>query len=199
MSKKEDKPMGVVAAVEDVGFIDMREQLAPKQVKAYVERRMAIDGVEYNHGSILVRSKHPMDECLRRGIIEEEHHESAKRIRNYRDCAVSKLSGRMYNAAGEGDPEMDAGTVYAQVMRAMRKTSGGQNQWRLISIVCFAEPDIDGKYLSEGEYACLYQLAPNIQHAFEAADLVFSEVRKELQRKIEEEKKKREQQTLKTR
>lgn len=47
-----------------------------------------------------MRSKHPIDECLRRGIIEEFHHDIAKRVRNYRGCAVSKLSGRAYNAAG---------------------------------------------------------------------------------------------------
>jgi hypothetical protein len=34
--------------------------------------------------------RHPMDECLRRGIIEEQHHEIAKRIRNYRDLRCVK-------------------------------------------------------------------------------------------------------------
>lgn len=84
---------------------------------------------------------------------------------------------------------MDAGTVYAQVTRVKSKTSGGQNQWRLISIVCFAEPDIDGNYLNEQEYALLNGLAPNIKHAFEIAYAVFAEVRKELQRKIDDQKK----------
>jgi hypothetical protein len=45
-----------------------------------------------------MKSKHPLDQRLRRGISEEEHHEIGKRIRNYRDCALSKLIGRTYNA-----------------------------------------------------------------------------------------------------
>ena len=50
----------------------------------------------------------------------------------------------MYNASGEGDPEMDAATVYAIVTRTMRK-----KDWDLIKLVCFAEPNIDGNYYSE--------------------------------------------------
>ncbi len=144
---------------------------------------------EYNKGSILVRSKHPMDECLRRGIIEDQHHEIAKRVRNYRDCAVSKLSGHRYNATGEGDSEMDAGTIYANLMRTMMATSGGRNQWKLVNIVCFTEADIDGKYLNEQEYSLLFSLAPNIQNALENVEKVIADVRKTLQERIEAEKK----------
>jgi hypothetical protein len=38
------------------------------------------------------------------------------------------MSGRTYNAAGESDPDMDAGTIYANVMRTMNATSSGRNQ-----------------------------------------------------------------------
>jgi hypothetical protein len=68
-----------------------------------------------------------------------------------RDCAVSKLRGRTYNATGEGDHEIDAGTIYAN-------------------------------------YEHMLKLAPNIQYAFERVDALFLEVRKELRRKIDEEK-----------
>lgn len=192
MAKKEDE-MGIAAAGTDCEG-DRATQLSLKQVHNYTDAMVQRGHAEYNKGSILVRSKHPMDECLRRGIIEDQHHESAKRIRNYRDCALSKLSGRVYNAPGDGDPEMDAGTIYANVMRHMSATSGGRNQWKLIGIVCFTEPNIDGGYLNEQEYGCLFRLAPNIQHAFETVDTVISEARKELERKLEEERKKREEQ-----
>src|ERR1019366_8471048 len=122
---------------------------------SYVESRVAGGAVEYNNGTINVRSKHPLDECLRWGIIEEQHHESGKRIKNYRDCAMSKLPGRTYNATGDGDSEMDAATIYANVMRAMNAASGSREQWKLISIVCFIEPDIDGEYFSEMDYRAL--------------------------------------------
>jgi hypothetical protein len=177
-------------------FIDRAAVLSPAQVRSYVEPKLHGDPVktartgqtEYNNGSILVKSKHPLDQCLRRGIIEQQHHDSGKRIQNYRDCALSKLSGRTYNAPGEGDPEMDAGTIYANVMRGMSSTSGGRNHWKLISIICFSDPDINGGYFNEREYGALYQLAPNIQKAFEAADEAFSIARQGLERKIAESK-----------
>lgn len=187
-NNKEDKPMHT-AVVEETGLIDYREQLAPKQVKAYVEHQRERGLADYNNGSILVKSRHPMDECLRRGIIEQHHHDSAKRIRNYRDCSISKLSGRTYNAPGEGDPEMDAATVYAIVMREMQTTVWGRNRWKLISIVCFTEPNIDGHYFSEADYSALFSMAPNIQAAFEASDISFMDAREKVKKRIEDEKK----------
>jgi hypothetical protein len=68
----------------------------------------------------------------------------------------------------------------------MNGTSGGRNQWKLISIVCFMEPDVNGQYLHEREYGFLYQLAPNIQHAFEAADTAFIEARQNLKGKLDQ-------------
>jgi hypothetical protein len=168
---------------------DKSAVLSMKQVHNYTDRMVDRGHAEYNQGSILVRSKHPMDECLRCGIIEEHHHEIAKRIRNYRDCAVSKLSGRAYNALGEGDAEMDAGTIYANLMRTMNATPGGKNQWKLISVVCFTDANIDGNYLTEREYGFLYQIAPNLQRALETVDGVIADVREELQRKLDEERK----------
>ena len=59
----------------------------------------------------------------------------------------------------------------------------------MISIICFAEPNIDGHYaFSEADYAEMLKLPPNIQCAFESVDTLFAEVRKELRRKIDEEK-----------
>jgi hypothetical protein len=98
---------------------------------------------------------------------------------------MSKLSGRTYNATGDGDSEMDAATIYANVMRAVNAASGSREQWKLISIVCFIEPDIDGEYFSEMDYRALYQMAPNIQSAFEAADAAFADARTELRRKLD--------------
>ena len=115
MGKKEDdrkKP----ATREEV-ISEPTHVLGLKVVHGYTDQHVARGRAEYNKGSILVKSKHPLDQCLRRGIIEEEHYEIGKRIRDYRDCAVSKLSGPTYNAAGEGDSEMDAGTIYARAVR----------------------------------------------------------------------------------
>jgi hypothetical protein len=186
-NKKEDKDMGLAEAVTET-ITDRSAVLSYKQVHNYTDRMVERGHAEYNQGSILVKSKHPLDQCLRRGIIEEHHADSGKRIRNYRDCALSKLSGRTYNAAGEGDSEMDAGTIYANVMRTMNATSGGRNQWKLISTICFAEPNINGEYFSEADYGALYRLAPNIQHAFETVDKAVADAREELKRKIDKNK-----------
>jgi hypothetical protein len=43
--------------------------------------------------------------------------------------------------------------------------------------------------MTEREYGFLFQVAMNIEAAFEGADVVFAVVRKELKRKIDEEKK----------
>jgi hypothetical protein len=64
---------------------------------------------EYNNGSILVRSHHPLDECLRRGIIEDQHHDSGRRIMALRDCGLpGQLSG---GAAQDGEGGVDAATL----------------------------------------------------------------------------------------
>ena len=164
---------------------DMSAVLSLKQVHNYTDLMVERGHAEYNGTGILVKSKHPLDQCLKRGIIEQEHYDSGKRIRNYRDCAVSKLSGRTYHATGEGDSEMDAATIYANIMRAMNSTPGGKRQWQLISIVCFTEPNINGEYLKERDYSFLYQLAPNIQKAFETVDDALMMAREELKGKIE--------------
>jgi hypothetical protein len=82
--------------------------------------------------NILERSQHPLDQCRRRAIIEEEHHQIRKRLRNYRDCAMSKLSGRTYNASGDGDPNMDAVTVYANSLREMTSKPTRRKEWHLV-------------------------------------------------------------------
>jgi hypothetical protein len=160
MNKKDEKPMGTVAAVEETGFIDMREQLAPKRVKAYVESRVASGRAEYNNGTIHVRSKHPLDECLRRGIIEEQHHDSGKRIMTIRDCAFSATAGRIYNDIGEGDNGVDAMTLFINTERLMRRL-GTLRQWGapwdLVKLVCFSDADIDGDYFDEADYSMLYR------------------------------------------
>jgi len=84
---------------------------------------------------------------------------------------------------------MDAATVYVNVTRAMNSSSGGRNYWKLITLVCFTDADINGAYFTEREYGFLFQLAPNIQMAFEVASDAFATARKELQRKLEAERK----------
>jgi hypothetical protein len=184
VNKNGDKDMGLAAEVTDT-IADRSAVLSLKQVHNYTDRMVDRGYAEYNKGSILVKSKQPLDECLRRGIIEDQHHESGKRFRNYRDCAVSKSSGRVYNAVGEGDPDMDAGTIYANVIRYMNENLARKKQWNLIAIICFPEPDINGNYLSEADYAALYGLAPNIQYAFEIVDEAFSTARKTLREKLD--------------
>jgi hypothetical protein len=94
-----------------------------------------------------------------------------------------------YNAPGDGDPEMVAATVYARLMRGMWVASGTRRSWQLIETVCFSLPNIEGAYLSEMDYSALFGLAHNIRFALETADAMIGEVRKELARKLEEEKK----------
>jgi hypothetical protein len=196
-NNKGDKDMQAVS--EDL--IDTSVHLSPAQVKAYVEPRVhgqtgktaRMGHIEFNNGMILVKSKKPLEECQRRGIIEDQHYEAGRRFQSYRDCALSVTSGRVYNAPGEGDPDMDAGTIYANVLRYMSENESRKNQWKLISIICFAEPNIDGVYLSEADYAALCRLAPNIQYAFEISDEAFTNARKVLRAKLDQEKKKKEE------
>jgi hypothetical protein len=186
-NKKEDKPMGVAAVVEETGFIDMREQLAPKQVKAYVESQVATGRAEYNNGSILVRSRHPLDECLRRGIIAEEHHDSGKRIMTIRDCAFSRTAGRIYNDVGEGDSGVDAMTLFVNTERLMKPLGapGRPRPWALVRLICFRDSDIDGGYFNEADYSMLYGLGPNIQNAFEQLDKAVAEARDLIKARME--------------
>ncbi|MCU1248523.1 MAG: hypothetical protein JWQ49_1552 [Edaphobacter sp.] len=76
---------------------------------------------EYNKQSIRVKSKHPIDELLRRGIIEEHHQDSGKRNMTIRDCTFGRVSGRIYNDLGVGDGEIDAMTLYVTTCGKMPK------------------------------------------------------------------------------
>src|ERR1700733_14942436 len=76
-NKKEEKHMGITEAVMDT-ITDRSAVLSLKQVKVYADRAVERGGAEYNNGSILVRSKHPLDQCARRGIIEDQHYDTGK-------------------------------------------------------------------------------------------------------------------------
>jgi len=183
--------MGIAAVVEEVGFIDMREQLAPKQVKAYVERFVERGTAEYNNGSILVRSTHPLDQCLRRGIIEQQHHDSGKRIMTIRDCAFARTSGRIYNDIGVGDSGIDAMTLFVNTERLMRRLGVPGNNtrpWDLVKLLCFSQADVNGNYFSEADYAALYRLAAKLQYAFEELDKAVAEARAAIKDRIEKER-----------
>jgi hypothetical protein len=180
MKKGETEQMHT-GVVEETGFIDMREQLTPKQVKQYVESRVAAGEVEYNNGSIIRASKHPLDQCLKRGIIEQEHYDVGIAFKTVRDCAFGCFSGRIYNVAGEGDGGVDAATLYANTCRKLTK-----RQWDLVKVVCFPEPRADGSYFTETDYSMLYGLAPNIQSALEALSRATLEAREEIRKRIEE-------------
>lgn len=168
-------------------YQDVREHLTPSALKAYMEPVRNIAGAvteivtarsghaKYNKGSILVVSKHPLDECVKRGILEDFHRDIGKRIKNYRDCFESVRGGRLYNGVGEGDDSVDAGTVYAVFLRRMEPM-----HYRRIKEICFAEPDIDGNYLTQKDYDYLFPLALNYQASFEIADKVIFEARKEV-------------------
>ena len=90
---------------------DRSHVLSLQAVHGYTDELVERGHAEYNKGSIQVKSQHPLDQCLHCGIIEQEHHDIGKRLRNYRDCMLSKLSGRTYNASGDGDSEMNAATT----------------------------------------------------------------------------------------
>jgi hypothetical protein len=59
-----------------------------------------------------------------------------------------------------------------------------ENQWTLINLVCFGQLNIFGEYFNEYGYALLYRFAGNLQAAFEAVDVVVSDCREELSRKL---------------
>jgi hypothetical protein len=93
---------------------------------------------------ILVRSKHPLDQCAKRGIIEDQNYDTGKAFITIRDCDFSKSHGRIYNDTGEGDSGIDAATLYTNTWRKMAK-----RQWELIKLICFAEPKPDEEYFSK--------------------------------------------------
>jgi hypothetical protein len=133
-------------------------------------------------------ASHPLDQCLRRGIIEQQHHDSGKRIITIRDCAFSRTSGRIYNDIGEGDSSIDAMTLFINTKRTMKRPGNLMHwgaPWDPVKLVCFCEPDIDGQYFSEADYAMLYRFGPNIQSAFEDLDKAVAEVRKIIKERIE--------------
>jgi hypothetical protein len=158
---------------------DYSAVLTPKQVKGYVEAQRERGLVEFNNGSILVKSKHPVDQLLKRSMIEQEHYDVAKAFMTLRDCAFGGMQGRIYNGLGEGDSGIDAATLYAHTWRKLTK-----NQWEIVKIVCFPEPRLDGEYFSEADYQMLYKLAPNIQSALEALNTAMVEARKEIKERI---------------
>jgi hypothetical protein len=82
-----------------------------------VEACVASGTAEYNNGGIIVRSKHPLDECLHRSITEQPHRDSRNRIIMIRDCAFSRFSSHIYRDVGEGDSDIDALNVFIHTMR----------------------------------------------------------------------------------
>lgn len=175
-NKKGDKGMQIHS---DDGITDKSQVLSLQAVKIYAEKSVRAGRAEYNEGSILTKSKHPIDELLRRGIIEEHHQDSGKLIMTIRDCAFGSVSGRMYNDLGEGDGEIDAMTLYVMTCRKMPK-----RPMELVELVCFRTPDIEGDYFSAADYTMLYQLAPNIQNAFEVLDDMLRDARDEIKQKL---------------
>jgi hypothetical protein len=184
-NKKGDDTM-ITAAVEE-GITDRSQVLSLQAVKGYAERQVGIGRAEYNAGSILVKSKHPIDELLRRGMIEAHHLDSGKRIMTIRDCAFSRTSGRIYNDLGEGDSGIDAMTLYTVTYRLMKRPiiRGKATPWHWIDIVCFTQPNIDGTYFTERDYSAIYPFAPNIQHAFDELDKALAEARDQIKARIE--------------
>jgi hypothetical protein len=186
MSNKKGDDTMISAATED-NITDRSQVLSLQAVKVYAEVSVKAGRAEYNAGSILVRSRHPIDELLRRGMIEGHHLDSGKRIMTIRDCAFGRVSGRIYNDLGEGDSGIDAMTLYTVTYRLMKRTGPVRSvtpPWQWIEIVCFCEPDMDGAYFSEADYRALYPFAPNIQNAFDVLDTALSDAREEIASRI---------------
>jgi hypothetical protein len=72
--------MGVVAVVEETGFIEAREQLAPKQVKQYVEAGWRRPGRRVQQRQYPREKPIPAGPMPPEGMIEQQHHDSGKRI-----------------------------------------------------------------------------------------------------------------------
>jgi hypothetical protein len=175
-NKQGDQTMQTEAVTDTI--TDPSAVLSLKQVKVYADRAVKRGGAEYNNGSILVRSKHPLDQCARRGIIEDHHYGTGKAFITIRDCAFS-MDGRIYNDTGEGDGSVDAATVYVMTWRKLT-----EKQKALVKLICFAQPRPDGEYFSELDYQYLYGIAPNIQSAFEALNKAVMEAREDIKARI---------------
>jgi hypothetical protein len=184
-NKKEDKDMQTQAVRTEV-IDDMKAVMSLKQVHNYTDRHVERGHAEYHATGIKVKSKHPLDELVRRGMIGQEHYDSGKRIMTIRDCAFSRSAGRIYNDVGEGESGIDAMTLYTVTHRIMKRPTmrNAMSSWQWIEIICFAKPDIDGKYLDEADYRAIYAFAPNIQHAFEELNKAIAEAREDIKERI---------------
>jgi hypothetical protein len=103
------------------------------------------------------------DNLSRRVLRVDTKPTSCERKAGQRDwCDLDGLSvARPLRWRCRRDPERDAETIYANVLRSMHETPAKRNQRKLLGTVCSAEPDIDGAYLS-------------LQYAFECVDEAFS-------------------------
>jgi hypothetical protein len=79
-------------------------------------------------------------------------------------CLCSSVNNRAAKQCKErGDPEMDAATIYANVMRTMKATSGARTSGRSCLLCASQSRTQTAKYYTEREHGLLYALASNIQ------------------------------------
>lgn len=176
--------------------INRSAQLTPGQIKAYIEPKdkdgnplaTAMSGrTECKDGIIHLLPEDPLDQCVKRGIIEEWHRQTGRWMRDINERANSKVNGIRFPGGGS-----DAGAIVdAETLNKHIKLAMTLKNWQRISILVFPKRDIDGRFVfSEADYKFLLGIAPDMQSAFEALDTAIHEAHKAIKEKIENEQKK---------
>jgi hypothetical protein len=135
---------------------------------------------KYNVGPILVRSRNPIDELLRRGMMEGHHLDSGKRIMTIRNCVFGRMSGRTYNGLRGRGLRHGCSVLHTVTYRLIKSIGPARTvtpSWHLIEIVRFCQPDIDGAYFSDEDYRAIYPFSPNCQNAFGVLDQALPDAR----------------------
>lgn len=160
--------------------IDIKQQLSPGQVRGYTEKMLANGALEYNNGSIIMLSKDPLDQCVKRGIIETYHRDAGRQMQIIYEMSVSKTSGRHYNGIGAEAGEVDAASHNKEIRRQLSKSD-----WKRICIITFPKKDMDGRNVfNEADYSVLFAFAPDLQRSFDALEKAIHESREIIMERI---------------
>jgi hypothetical protein len=156
--------------------IDKSEQMSLKQVEAFLAKRIERGEVDYNGKSVIVKQpdntkKDPLIVCGERGILEDWHVSTGQQLRSIREIGQGRLlQGRRASDVSGSNGEMCYQTLFNRIKNRLTR-----NDWKRISMLCFATPDIDGRYgFSESDYKLLYAMTPSYQYAFEELDKIIT-------------------------
>lgn len=168
--------------IEDT--IDLAVQLTPAQVKNYTEPTARIGGIhvsiktarsgmtEYNHGTIHVKRYDPLEECVKRGIFDDNHLWAARSIQTLFEVAFRTTNLRVFSLSdaqgGEYKFSIEPVIMYSRLMRGLLPWQA--HLVRRIALSEVRQVDI-GDFTGEGmviRQGWIYHNRHRVQESFEA-------------------------------